>query len=133
MDIGKVLGAEFSENFIIHRADLHAAILSGLEKSCLHTDHECERIEQTAAGVRAVFKNGALAEGDLLIGGDGLHSAVRIALFARKRAALFRATCFRAVADIAPRSPSVLAEIQGTGQRFGIARSMKNAFTGSPR
>jgi 2-polyprenyl-6-methoxyphenol hydroxylase-like FAD-dependent oxidoreductase len=121
LEIEKLLGAEFNENFIIHRADLHAAILSGLEKNVVRTGHECERIEQTSGGVKVFFKNGVVAEGALLVGADGFHSIVRKELFGETATRYSGQTCYRAVADTHVPSPSVLAEIQGSGQRFGIA------------
>ncbi len=121
MDLEKVLGAEYSENFILHRADLHSAILGGIVANTVHTDHECERIEQNSGGVKAIFKNGKTAIGDILIGADGFHSVVRKTLFGESAARYSGQTCFRGIADVAALHPQVLAEIHGTGQRFGIA------------
>ena len=64
-------------NLAIHRADLHAALLSALPESMLHLDAELVGLEQDGRGVVAHFAGGRQEEGDLLIGADGLHSAVR--------------------------------------------------------
>ncbi len=121
LDFEKILGSQFNENFIIHRADLHSAILSGLDKNSIHPDHECERIEQNADGVKVTFKNGNTAEGDLLIGADGFNSVVRKSIFGETPVRYSGQTCYRGIVDISALQPSVLGEIQGTGQRFGIA------------
>lgn len=121
LDLDKILGSDFNENFIIHRADLHSAILSGLDNNSIHTDHECERIEQNSDGVKVTFKNGKTAEGDLLIGADGFNSVVRKSLFGETAVRYSGQTCYRGVVDISALQPSILGEIQGTGQRFGIA------------
>lgn len=71
----------------IHRADLHRTLLEAVaanDPSCLHTSHVCERVEQTAEGVRAVFANGTVAEGGVLVGCDGARSVVRAMLFGRE-------------------------------------------------
>lgn len=121
MEMEKVLGSNFNENFIVHRADLHSAILSEIDPDVVHIDHECERIEQTADGVKVFFKNGATAEGAILIGADGFNSVVRKTLFGKSPARYSGQTCYRGVADIPALRPQVLAEIHGSGQRFGIA------------
>jgi 2-polyprenyl-6-methoxyphenol hydroxylase-like FAD-dependent oxidoreductase len=38
LDFEKILGSEFKENFILHRADLHSAILGGLDKNSIPTN-----------------------------------------------------------------------------------------------
>lgn len=121
MEMEKVLGSNFNENFILHRADLHRAILSEIDKNTIHTDHECEKIEQHSDGVKVFFKNGATAEGAILIGADGFNSVVRKTLFGKSPARYSGQTCYRGVADIPALRPQVLAEIHGSGQRFGIA------------
>ena len=93
LDFEKIIGSDFSENFIIHRADLHSAILSGLDKNSIHTDHECERIEQNSDGVKVTFKNGNTAEGDLLIGADGFNSVVRKSLLGETAVRYSGQTC----------------------------------------
>jgi 2-polyprenyl-6-methoxyphenol hydroxylase-like FAD-dependent oxidoreductase len=52
-------------------------LVSGLEDGMLNLGRECTGFEQTAAGVVAHFKDGPSEHGDLLIGADGLRSAVR--------------------------------------------------------
>lgn len=121
MKLETVLGAHFNDNFIVHRADLHSAILSGIDKNTIHTDYECEKIEQHSEGVKVVFKNGKIVEGDVLIGADGFNSVVRKTLFGESLPRYSGQTCYRGIADIPALQPQVLAEIHGTGQRFGIA------------
>jgi len=67
-----------------HRADLHgalAAAVRALDPDCLHTGCGFGSLEQTAGAVKATFRNGRSATGDILVGADGIRSAVRRALW----------------------------------------------------
>ena len=61
----------------IHRADLQAALASRLGGDRLRLGSEVERFAQDERGVTVTLRDGTRAEGDLLIGADGLRSAVR--------------------------------------------------------
>ncbi len=64
----------------VHRADIHnvlAARVEQLKPGCIHVNHRLISYEEDESGVTAVFANGARVRGDMLIGADGLKSAVR--------------------------------------------------------
>jgi salicylate hydroxylase len=65
----------------IHRADLLAVIASGLPAEHIHLGHRLVGLANKGDGTQAWFENGASITVDLLIGADGIHSAVRTALF----------------------------------------------------
>src|SRR5947207_5868105 len=65
----------------IHRADLLAVISSGLPTEHLHLGHRLVGFADTGGQVEARFDNGARIAVDVLVGADGIHSAVRAALF----------------------------------------------------
>ncbi len=76
--------------FSIHRGRLHGviyqAVRARLGESRIHHGHRLGAFNQDEAGVSAYFfdRNGAhraTARGDVLIGADGIHSAVREALY----------------------------------------------------
>ncbi len=79
------LDAPFRERFgnpyaVIHRADLHGVLLAGCEASPhieLCVSSEVVGYEQDGAGVTALLASGARVDGAMLIGADGLWSAVR--------------------------------------------------------
>jgi 5-methylphenazine-1-carboxylate 1-monooxygenase len=76
--------------FSIHRGRLqsviHRAVLAELGESAVHTGCRLGSFAQHEGGVRAYFfdREGAhvrTAEGDVLVGADGIHSTIRSSLF----------------------------------------------------
>lgn len=67
--------------FSIHRGELQMLLLETLRarlgEARFHAGHHLAGYEETADGVRARFRNGASAEGSVLVGADGIHSALR--------------------------------------------------------
>ncbi len=69
----------------IHRADLHALLLTALAQfpaSKVHTGRAIESFTQSDEGVSVTFPGGDTLHGDLLAGADGLWSRVRQQLLA---------------------------------------------------
>jgi len=63
--------------FFLHRADLHEALLSGLDPAMVLTGVHVEAIHDGPEGVHLVTSEHGQIEADLLVGCDGLHSQVR--------------------------------------------------------
>ncbi len=64
----------------VHRADIHellAARVEELKPGCIKTNHRIDHYEEDGKSVTAIFDNGARVASDLLVGADGLKSAVR--------------------------------------------------------
>lgn len=59
------------------RPELHRVLLGGVDHDALHLGKECIGFEQTDGTVTAHFADGGEERGDVLIGADGLRSAVR--------------------------------------------------------
>jgi len=59
---------------------LHELLLAAFPADRYRLGHACGSVEQDADGVTAHFRNGAAARGDLLVGADGIRSAVRAQL-----------------------------------------------------
>jgi salicylate hydroxylase len=68
----------------IHRADLHRILVDAVrEKSAtaIHLGYEVKALQQTPERVTVHFMNGESAQGDLLVGADGVRSVIRKELF----------------------------------------------------
>src|SRR6266481_5932403 len=72
----------------IHRADLLAVIASGFPVERIHLGHRLAGLEDEGGGAAAWFENGARITADILVGADGIHSAVRAALFGEEAPSL---------------------------------------------
>src|SRR5688572_22273059 len=62
---------------ILHRADLHEALLENL-KSPIRLGMELSHYQQSAGNLRVFFQDGSEDSADILIAADGLHSKVRL-------------------------------------------------------
>lgn len=104
----------------IHRADLHQALLSHIDASKVHLAHSLSTIDNQSGHL--IFKNGKTVKPDLLMGCDGIHSAVRNALWPRTNLRYSGQTCWRGIADIdlAQVRMTNPAEMWGNGNRFGF-------------
>ena len=65
----------------IHRRDLLAVIAAAFPPERLHLGHRFVGFTESGDHVEAGFANGARIAADVLIGADGIHSAVRAQLF----------------------------------------------------
>jgi salicylate hydroxylase len=67
--------------YTFHRADLLDALVSGVASDRIHLDHRLTEIEERSSGVALRFANGERYQADIVIAADGIHSAVRRALY----------------------------------------------------
>ena len=83
------LGAESVERYgypylMFHRADLHDVLIDAVrakKADAIHLSCTAAGCDQDGAKVRLLLEGGDVIEGDVLIGADGVHSAVRQTLF----------------------------------------------------
>jgi salicylate hydroxylase len=61
----------------MHRADLVDMLAKNLPAGVVHTGHRCTGYERRGHKACVTFENGILAEGDVLVGADGIHSMLR--------------------------------------------------------
>jgi salicylate hydroxylase len=65
----------------MHRADLLAIFARALPESCVRLGARCTSVDAASEGAVARFADGTEIEADIIIGADGIHSAVRESLF----------------------------------------------------
>ena len=61
----------------MHRADFVAFLAQALPEGVVHTGHRATTFAQDGDKARVTFANGAVAEADVVVGADGIHSALR--------------------------------------------------------
>jgi len=67
--------------FGMHRADYIEFLAAHLPAGIIRTGHRAVGFEQTAEIARVKFANGTVAEADVVIGADGIHSELRPHVF----------------------------------------------------
>ena len=60
-----------------HRAELLDVLVGAVPDGVVHLDHRCVALTQRADHVEVQFHNGMVADADLVVGADGIHSTVR--------------------------------------------------------
>jgi len=105
-------------NTVVHRAELLAMLLKALGEDKVQLGARCMGFSQDATRVCARFADGREAQGDLLIGADGLRSVVRTQLFGPSKPHYAGYTCWRGVAHITRSGLETWA--WGKGYQLGI-------------
>ena len=67
----------WNATFGMHRADLVTLLSEALPEGVVNTGHKCVDFAQSSHGARVTFENGAVADADVVIAADGIHSALR--------------------------------------------------------
>ena len=125
---GDVLTSTSSREFIarfgmpvmvFHRAELLEVLRGGARGIPIHLDHDCREVAQVADRVSVGFAAGRQAHADVVVGADGLRSAVRTSLAIPGEVRYAGYTAWRGIAPF--RTAGLLAgETLGCGQRFGL-------------
>ena len=86
---------------VVHRAELLAVLQQAVPADVVHLGAACVGVRQDADSVTAAFADGSTAQGDLLIGADGIGSVVRAQLFGAAAPRYAGYTSWRGIAEIA--------------------------------
>jgi salicylate hydroxylase len=71
----------WNATFGMHRADLVELLAAALPDNVVHTGHRCTGFEQRDDTAQVSFSNGAVAEADVIVAADGIHSELRPYVF----------------------------------------------------
>jgi 2-polyprenyl-6-methoxyphenol hydroxylase-like FAD-dependent oxidoreductase len=102
------------------RPELHRALAGGVEEGVLQLGRECSGFVQNGDAVVARFADGSEERGDILIGADGLRSAVRRALRGDEAPRFARYASWQALCDFRDDAtpPGLFWIVWGPGARF---------------
>jgi 2-polyprenyl-6-methoxyphenol hydroxylase-like FAD-dependent oxidoreductase len=84
----------------IHRADLLSVIAAGFPAERVHLGHRLVGLADRGDGAEAWFENGASIRADVLVGADGIHSAVRAALFGQEEPQFAGCVAYRGLVPV---------------------------------
>jgi FAD-dependent urate hydroxylase len=107
---------------VVHRADLQKALCAALGEDAIHPGAEVTGFEQDKGSVVARFAGGREERCELLVGADGLHSAIRGQLLGDGPPLYAGYVAWRGVAELGdePFPGGGAFETWGRGERFGL-------------
>lgn len=80
--LGEAVETAFgAPHYTLHRGDLHRALRGVIPPARMHLEHRFVCHKDHGDRVEAYFENGATVSADVLVGADGIHSALRCAMF----------------------------------------------------
>jgi salicylate hydroxylase len=82
-------------NLSVHRADLLEVLGAALKTTQLRFGTRCIGVEGGARSAVARFADGSMIEADVIVGADGIHSAVRGSLFGLDKPRFTGCICWR--------------------------------------
>ncbi len=84
----------------VHRADLQQVIRRALPDDAVQLGRSCTGVETGPGGAIATFTDGSTVETDIVIGADGIHSAVRTSLFGADEPRFTGCVCWRGLVPV---------------------------------
>ena len=87
--------AGWNATFGMHRADLVNLLAAALPAGVVRCGHRATGFTQDGDAARVTFENGAVAEADIVIGCDGIHSELRPYVFPPSKAVFSGTVAYR--------------------------------------
>lgn len=106
----------------IHRARLHEILLNHIGDTKIHLNKKLKDLEQLDGKVKLSFEDKTEHIAEIVIGADGIHSAVRKSIFENTELRDAKQVCWRGISKlkIETKHQEELNEIWGKGNRFGF-------------
>jgi salicylate hydroxylase len=97
--------AGWNATFGMHRADIVEIIADALPRGVVHTGHRAIGFDQEGDVAKVSFANGAVAEGDVVVAADGIHSELRPFVFPPSRPVFSGSVAYRGLVEHARIAP----------------------------
>jgi salicylate hydroxylase len=94
-DFEKRYGAKY---YVVHRSDLHRLLSEAVPQASIELGKRCTKVESRNGSVGLSFEDGTSADADVVVGCDGIRSAVRACMFGGKGPHYAGTMCWRALA-----------------------------------
>jgi salicylate hydroxylase len=95
LDFEKRYGATY---YVVHRSDLHRLLSEAVPQACFELGKRCTAAESRNGSAGLTFADGSSAEADVVVGCDGIRSAVRASVFGGEGPRYVGTMCWRALA-----------------------------------
>jgi salicylate hydroxylase len=94
-DFEQRYGAKY---YVVHRSDLHRLLSEAVPHASIQLGKRCTQVETRGGSVGLSFTDGTSAEADVVVGCDGIRSAVRACMFGGEGPHYAGTMCWRALA-----------------------------------
>ena len=99
--LGPAMERDFGAPYYhVHRADLLNIISGAIPQHRLHMGRRCIGLAQHDGRVEVMFEGGSTVEADVVVGADGIHSAVRRELFGAEQPRFSGNVAYRGVVPV---------------------------------
>jgi len=86
-----------ARHFHVHRADLHRILFEAMPGDCIRLSARCTGITNRPDAAVLRVADGSEAEADVVVGADGIHSAVRASMLGPENPRFTGCMCWRAL------------------------------------
>ncbi|MDY8137262.1 FAD-dependent monooxygenase [Aquimarina sp. 2201CG5-10] len=111
-------------NIAIHRGTLQQILIDELKSTPIHLDHKLTKMVKDKNRYSLYFENGQQIQSSIVLGADGLNSAVRKQLFPNNTIRNANQICWRGITEhnLPIKYRSELNEAWGKSERFGFVQ-----------